>query len=106
MTHYPLTDPASTDSTLGFYNRTQCIEMNLAFAHAMLAARERGQESFTIGPKVDDTPLVGAYIERQLQYSPMSSGAAACLNMTLDTSRPAALPVVALGPHGNRHRNR
>ena len=78
--------------------------MNLAFAHAMLSARERGQESFTLGPKIDDTPLVGAHIERQLQYSPMSSSANACLNMTLDTSWPAALPVVALGPHGNRHK--
>lgn len=104
MTHYPLTDPASTDSTLDFFERRECIEMNLAFAKAMLSARERGQESFTIGPKVDDTPLVGAYIERQLQYSPMSSGAAACLDMTLDTSRPSALPLVALGPPGNRHK--
>jgi hypothetical protein len=104
MTHYPLTDPASTDSTLDFFERRECIEMNLAFARAMLAARERGRESFTLGPKIDDTPLVGAYIERQLQYSPMSSSANACLNMTLDTSRPAALPVVAVGPHGNRHR--
>jgi hypothetical protein len=68
--------------------------MNLKFAQAMLSARQRGEESFTIGPKIDRTPLVGAYIDRQLRHSPMSSSANACLNMTLDTSRPAAMPAV------------
>jgi len=75
--------------------------MNLNFAKAMLSARDRGEESFTIGPRVDHTPLVGAYFDRELRHSPMSSGAAACLNMTLDTSRPAAMPsVVRRMPEG------
>ena len=78
--------------------------MNLNFAKAMLSARDRGEESFTIGPRVDHTPLVGTHFDRQLQHSPMSSSANACLNMTLDTSRPQALTAVSLGPNGNRHR--
>jgi|HubBroStandDraft_4_1064222.scaffolds.fasta_scaffold00045_42 hypothetical protein len=85
----------TTDSTLGFFDRQECITMNLKFAKAMLSARQRGEESFTIGAKIDHTPLVGAYFDKQLRHSPMSSGAAACLNMTLDTSRPAAMPSVS-----------
>jgi hypothetical protein len=96
----PLPDQ-TTDSTLGFFDRRECIEMNLNFAHAMLSARQRGEEHFTIGPIKDHTPLVGAYFDRQLRHSPMSSGAAACLNMTLDTSRPAALPGVVRRYPGN-----
>jgi hypothetical protein len=92
----------TTDSTLGFYNRTECIAMNLAFARAMLAARDRGEEHFTIGPKVDDTPLVGAYFDKPLRHSPMSSSANACLNMTLDTSRPAPLTAITGTPRGSR----
>lgn len=98
---YPET---TTDQTIGFFDRRECIQMNLDFAQAMLTARRRGQERFTIGPIIDFTPLIGARFDRQLQHSPMSSSANACLNMALDTSRPAALPVVALGPNGNRHR--
>jgi hypothetical protein len=104
MTHSALSDPSTTDQTIGFFDRRECISMNLKFAKAMLSARDRGEESFTIGPKVDHTPLVGAYVERQLQFSPMSSGAAACLNMTLDTSRPGPLTSIAPGPNGHRHR--
>ena len=92
----------TTDQTIGFFDRQECISMNLAFAKAMLSARDKGHEHFTIGPKVDLTPLVGKHFERELRHSPMSSSANACLNMTLDTSRPAALPVVALGPKGFR----
>src|ERR1700721_2861541 len=94
MTHYPLTDPASTDSTLGFFERRECIEMNLAFAKAMLSARERGQESFTIGPKVDDTPLVGAYFPAQPTQSFMSSSAATCVNAALGWQTPGAMTAV------------
>jgi site-specific DNA-methyltransferase (adenine-specific) len=72
MTHYPLFDPDQPiDSSLGFFDRKECIWMNLKFAKAMLAARERGEEHFTIGPKIDHTPLVGAYFDRQLRHSPM-----------------------------------
>ena len=91
----------ATDQTIGFFSRDECIWMNLKFAKAMLSARDRGEEHFTIGPKIDHTPLVGAYFDRQLRHSPMSSGAAACLNMTLDTSRPAALPGVVRRYPGN-----
>jgi hypothetical protein len=94
MTRYPLTDPASTDSTLGFFERRECIEMNLAFAHAMLAARERGQESFTLGPKIDDTPLVGAYFPPQPTQSFMSSSAATCVNAALGWQTPDAMTAV------------
>jgi hypothetical protein len=90
----PLPDQ-TTDSPLGFFDRRECIQMNLNFADAMLRARSRGEEHFTIGPKVDHTPLVGAHFDRPLRHSPMSSSANACLNMTLDTSRPAALPAVS-----------
>jgi hypothetical protein len=87
----------TTDQTIGFFERSECIEMNLAFFRALKAAVKSGGESkrnFTYGPKIDHTPLVGAYIDRQLRHSPMSSSANACLNMTLDTSRPAAMPSV------------
>jgi hypothetical protein len=90
----------TTDSTIGFYNRNECIQMNLNFADAMLTARREGKEHFTIGPKVDHTPLVGAYFDKPLRHSPMSSGANACLNMTLDTSRPMPLTAIAPGPRG------
>jgi hypothetical protein len=83
------------DSSLGFFDRRECIHMNLKFAKAMLSARERGEEHFTIGPKTDDTPLIGTHFDRELRHSPMSSSANACLNMTLDTSRPAAMPSVS-----------
>jgi hypothetical protein len=91
-----------TDQTIGFFDRQECISMNLAFFRAMKAAVESGGESkrnFTYGPKVDDTPLVGAYIDRQLRHSPMSSSANACLNMTLDTSRPMPLTSVTQRPN-------
>src|ERR1700731_60256 len=94
----------TVDQTMGFFDRSEYITMNLSFAKAMLSARDRGEEHFTIGPKIDHTPLVGAYFDKPLRHSPMSSGAKACLNMTLDTSRPAALTAVALGPQRNRHR--
>ena len=88
-----------TDSTLGFFDRQECIRMNLNFADAMLAARRKGEEHFTIGPKIDHTPLVGAHFDRELRHSPMSSSANACLNMTLDTSRPMSLTAVTQRPN-------
>jgi hypothetical protein len=93
------------DQTIGFFDRQECISMNLAFFKAMKAAVQSGGElksNFTYGPRVDHTPLVGAYIDRQLRHSPMSSSANACLNMTLDTSRPAPMTSVTLGPGGRR----
>ena len=107
MTHNPFADPQPTpdqqiESTIGFFTRKECIAMNIDFAHAMLSARQRGEEHFTIGPKIDHTPLVGAYFDKPIRHSPMSSSAGACMNMTLDTSRPAALTAVTLGPGGRR----
>jgi hypothetical protein len=90
------------DQTTGFFDRSECITMNLNFARTMLSARDRGEEHFTIGPKIDHTPLVGAYFDKPLRHSPMSSGANACLNMTLDTSRPAAMTPITLAPGGRR----
>ena len=95
------------DQTIGFFDRQECISMNLAFFKAMKAAVESGGESkrnFTYGPKVDHTPLVGAYFDKPLRHSPMSSGASACFNMTLDTSRPAQMTPIHPGPGGLRHR--
>jgi hypothetical protein len=91
-------DPYTPQESVGFFTRDECITMNLAFFRAMKAAVQSGGESkrnFTYGPKIDHTPLVGAYFDKPLRHSPMSSGANACLNMTLDTSRPAALPSVS-----------
>jgi hypothetical protein len=93
----PLPDQ-QIDLSLGFFDRKECIAMNLAFFKAMKSAVQNGGESkrnFTYGARVDHTPLVGAYFDKPLRHSPMSSGANACLNMTLDTSRPAALPAVS-----------
>lgn len=78
MTHYPLTDPTATDSTLGFFDRRECVEMNLAFAHAMLSARERGEEQFTIGAKIDNTVILPTHFPKQPTQSLISSSAATC----------------------------
>lgn len=91
MTHYPLTDPASTDSTLGFFDRRECVEMNLAFAQAMLSARERGQEQFTIGPKIDNTAILPTHYPAQPTQSLMSSSSATCLDCAMGGEMPGRL---------------
>lgn len=78
MTHYPLFDPHQIDVSVGYFDRKQCIEMNLEFAHAMLQARARGEEHFTIGPIVDNTVLFPAHFQRETIYSGIGSSAAMC----------------------------
>jgi hypothetical protein len=91
----PLTDPVQTDSSLGFFTRGQCVQMNLDFAHAMLSARKRGQEQFSIGAIVDNTPLVGTHFPTQPTQSLMSSSAATCVNAALGWEMPSAMTPVA-----------
>jgi hypothetical protein len=49
VTHNPFNDQTNTEQTIGFFTRKECVEMNLDFARAMLSARKRGEEHFTIG---------------------------------------------------------
>lgn len=82
MTQYPLYDPQPTDS-LGFFDRRECIAMNLAFAKSLIAARKRGDETKTntsYGPKPDDSPIFPKHFPAQPTQSLMSSSAATCVN--------------------------
>ena len=56
--------------------------MNLNFANAMLAARARGEEHFTIGAVVNHTVLFPKYIEKPQLYSCIGSAAALCAEET------------------------
>ena len=77
-----LSDPnQTTDSTIGFFDRRECVLMNLNFAHAMLAARKRGQEHFAIGAVQNDTVLFPKHYPIEPQQSLMSSSAATCMDM-------------------------
>ena len=69
-----------TPAGLSSFTYAQAQEMNLAFAAAMLKARDTGKERFTLGPKVDDTPMVPAVIPRPDSVSRMGSAAALCAN--------------------------
>ena len=63
------------------FSYKQAREMNLAFAHAMIRAREAGLESrenVSYGPRVDRTPFTPTHVERQLRFSGMTSSAAVC----------------------------
>ena len=71
-----------TDSTIGFFERRDYILMNLNFANAMLAARARGQEHFTIGPIVDNSVLFPAHLDKPQLYSGIGSAAALCAEET------------------------
>ena len=62
-----------------FYTYAQCIEMNLAYAHRMLKAREKGLETFTLGPKKDDTAFSPTYFPRLPQGSLIRSAAILCV---------------------------
>ncbi len=63
-----------------FFRPEQYIQMNLAFAHAMLEARKQGLEKFTLGVKKDDTPFVPVHFERVMDYSGMGSSAQSCID--------------------------
>ena len=56
--------------------------MNIEFALAMLQARKRGEEHFTIGPIVDHTVLFPTHYEKAPIYSGMGSAAALCAEET------------------------
>ena len=61
------------------FTREACIDMNLAFAQALLDARHKGLEtSFTLGPIRDFSPLVPKHFPAVIKYSGMGSSAAQC----------------------------
>ena len=63
------------------FSYEQAREMNIAFAHAMIAAREAGLESRannTYGPKLDNAPFMPTHFERSPLMSVMTSSAALC----------------------------
>jgi len=70
------------DSSLGCFTRKECIQMNIAFAKAMCAARKRGEEHFNIETIVDHTVLLPTHYEREPIYSGMGSAAALCAEET------------------------
>ena len=72
---------AETVETKPLYSREQVVEMNLAFARAMILARKRKLERFVIGVFVDNTPMVPAYFDKPLRRSPMQSSAAYCADI-------------------------
>ena len=69
--------------------RHKAIEMNIAFAHAMLEARRRGLEKFPLGP--DPTPgTLGPYtfFERQVKISLIRSAAILCAENAMRDEMP------------------
>jgi hypothetical protein len=77
--------------------------MNLSFAHAMLAARDRGEERFTLGPVVDHSPIYPQHFPREPQRSLMSSSASACLNAAWGDSAPTrTIPLPTNPPWGGK----
>lgn len=54
--------------------------MNLAFAQAMLDARRKGLEDFTIGPVIDLSPLVATHFSPIQYHSGMGSSAQVCID--------------------------
>ncbi len=91
----------TTDSTLGFFERREYIEMNLKFAHAMLSARNRGEEHFTIGPIKNNSVLFPTKFPIQPTQSLISSSAATCVNAALGWQTPdPIMPVSRRMPDG------
>ena len=61
------------------YTRDQVVDMNVQFAQAMLSARKKGLEHFTIGVIVDDTPFSPQTLQGPPpRHSYMQSSAALC----------------------------
>lgn len=74
-------DFAADDSFVpvaGYWTRADIVAMNLAFADAMLAARKRGLEHFSLGPVVDDSAFFPQHFEVAPRLSYISSSAALC----------------------------
>jgi len=64
-----------------FWPRAAVIEMNLAFAYAMIHARKTGgerKENITYGAIKDDTPFTPMAFYRATLHSGMTSSAAMC----------------------------
>lgn len=63
------------------FSYEQAREMNIRFAHAMIAARESGaerRENITYGPKLDRTAMVPKHYDFEPCRSGMTSSAAVC----------------------------
>jgi hypothetical protein len=74
-------DDQPDNPILSVYSRRDAMQMNLAFARAMLAARKGGGERFIIGTFVDNSPMVPMHFEQESRRSCMSSSAALCSEM-------------------------
>jgi hypothetical protein len=85
----------------GQFDRERLIEMNLAFARAMLRARRCGDEQFSIGVVKDHTPMVPVYYPREPRLSLMSSSAQDCAESGMAESLPDSFMV---GPTYSRKR--
>ena len=73
--------PRHHDASQGYYTYGDCVLMNMKFARAMLAARKRGEEKFTIGAFVDTSPVEYAprrFIGESI-WSGIGSSAAMCV---------------------------
>lgn len=65
-----------THNRESFFGYSQCHDMNIAFACAMLEARRAGKEKFAIGPIIDTTPFRPTYFARTTRFSCVGSPAA------------------------------
>jgi hypothetical protein len=84
----------TTDLSLGFFDRRECIEMNLSFAKALIAARKRGDESeknVSYGPRPDHTVIYPTHFPRNPTQSLMSSSGATCLDCAMGGEMPGRL---------------
>ena len=63
---------------LPYFSYEEVRKMNVRFAEAMLDARKRGLETFTIGAVKDYTPMVPTYFPRIEYVSSCGSSAASC----------------------------
>ena len=79
---YIYTKPTSEDYGVGgepYFSYDDCMSMNVSFAKAMLKARTRGLEKFTLGPMPPPTTDFNpVYIDRPPHRSGMGSCAADC----------------------------
>lgn len=83
MVHYPSFDSLHLESgAVGFWDRRQYIEMNINFANALLAARKKGEEHFTIGAIVDHSALFPKRFTRETIWSGIGSAAQMCAEET------------------------
>lgn len=79
-------DPGHGGAALFTYERV--MEMNVAFAMAMLNARDAGLESFTLGPKKNRSGCNAAHFAPQPCMSLITSSAQACVEAPDPTSMP------------------